>query len=65
MVTHRELDSWLALFTIGSNATYNDFLAMLNLRNSSSFKDLTDSKASRFSKLNPAAGEKPIIFALK
>lgn len=52
--------SWLALFTIGSNATYKDFLAIVNLRNSSSFNDLTDSRASRLSKLYVAAELKPI-----
>lgn len=60
MFTYRELHSWLALFTIGSNATYKDFLAIVNLRNSSSFNVLTDSRASKFSKLKSVAGVKPI-----
>lgn len=33
---------------------------MVNLRNSSSFKDLTDSRASKLSKLNLAAEVNPI-----
>lgn len=44
---------------MGSNATYKDFLAIVNLRNSSSFIDLIDSRASRLSKLNPADDVKP------
>lgn len=61
MFTNRKLDSSFDFFTIGSNATYKDFLEIVNLLISSSFNDLTDSRASRLSKLYPADELKPII----
>ncbi|KAE9531201.1 hypothetical protein AGLY_010407 [Aphis glycines] len=67
MFTYRELDSSFDFFTIGSNATYKDFLEIVNLLISSSFNDLTDSRASRLSKFLDLIGVifPPMIYLKK